>query len=75
MKTLISKTTENGEVNTEDFVVGLLELRNTPREDGLSPAQILLGHPMRSRVPTHSSRFDNRWKQMDLEWDRRKREI
>ena len=73
MKTLIRKTTEDGDVDTEEFLVGLLEWRNTPREDGLSPAEVLLGHPMRSRVPTHSSRFSNRWKKMDMEWDRRKK--
>ena len=75
MKTLISKTTKDGDVNTEEFLVGLLEWRNTPREEGLSPAEILLGHPMRSRVPTHSSRFDNRWKKMDMEWDRRRSSV
>ena len=66
MKTLMTKTTHDGDVDTEEFLVGLLEWRNTPRQDGLSPAEILLGHPMRTRVPTHSSRFDCRWKKMDL---------
>ena len=48
MKTLMTKTTHDGDVDTEEFLVGLLEWRNTPRQDGLSPAEILLGHPMRT---------------------------
>ena len=33
---------------------GLLELRNTPRADGRSPAQVLFGYPLRSgSVPMH----------------------
>ena len=75
MKALIEKTTMDGNVNTEEFLLGLLELRNTPREDGLSPAEVLYGHPMRSRIPTHSSKFDDRWKKMDLEWDKRRSKI
>ena len=38
MKNLILKTTENGDINKEEFLEGLLEFRNTPREHGLSPA-------------------------------------
>ncbi len=31
----------------------MMEYRNTPRKDGLSPAQRLFGRPMRSTLPNH----------------------
>ena len=39
------------------FQEGMLELRNTPREGGKSPAELLMGQPLRSRVPAHWSAF------------------
>ena len=44
MKTLISKTTTDGNLDTDEFGIALLEWRNTPRADGLSPAEMLFGH-------------------------------
>ena len=74
MKNLIKKTTENGNIESENFLAGLLEFRNTPRQDGLSPAQILYGHPIRSKVPIHRSAFQKRWKLQDASWDKRRSE-
>ena len=37
--------------------------RNSPREEGLSPSQILFGHSLRSNVPAHRSLYDNKWKE------------
>lgn len=31
----------------------LMEYRNTPRQDGMSPAMILFGRAMRTPLPTH----------------------
>ena len=42
---------------TDSFHEGMLELRNTPRDGGKSPAELLTGRPLRSRVPTHWSAF------------------
>ena len=72
MKNLIEKTTQNGNLDKEEFLEGLLELRNTPRQHGLSPAEIVFGHPIRSKIPMHSTRFSKRWAKMDLEWDKRR---
>eukprot|EP00094_Tigriopus_californicus_P010955 TCALIF_10569-PA protein Name:"Similar to gag-pol Gag-Pol polyprotein (Walleye dermal sarcoma virus)" AED:0.25 eAED:0.27 QI:80/0/0/1/0/0/8/0/1134 len=55
-----------GGIVNEAFCEGLLELRNTPRPGGKSPAEIVYGHPLRSRVPAHHRSFDPKWvKPMD----------
>ena len=61
MKHLVFKTTTSGSIDNDNFYRGLLELRNTPRADGRSPAQVLFGHPMRSCVPVHHSTFAAEW--------------
>lgn len=61
MKALIIKTDCDGKINSDAFSQGVLEWRNTPRAHGLSPAQILFGHPMRSIIPAHHSSFDRKW--------------
>lgn len=61
MKKLIATTTVNGDLDDENFQRGLLEYRNTPRAGGLSPAQILFGHPLRSAVPAHRQSFASKW--------------
>ena len=61
MKHLVAKSTQNGNLNDEEFDAALLEWRNTPTEGGLSPAQILFGHPLRSLVPAHRSSFAHVW--------------
>ena len=50
VKSLIYKTTTDGDVDTDAFQRGLLEWRNTPRANGLSPAQMLFGRPLASFV-------------------------
>ena len=53
VKHVLAKT--GGDINSQEFADGMLELRNTPREDGLSPAQRLFRRPLRTRVPIHES--------------------
>ena len=48
-------------MDSDAYAEGLLELRNTPRADGRSPAQVLFGHPLRSTVPAHHRAFADRW--------------
>ena len=60
VKYLIMKVAPTGTLN-EDFDRGLLELRNTPRQDGRSPAQVLYGRPLRSLIPAHSASFASKW--------------
>lgn len=58
-KYLLAKV--GGKINSDEFQAGLLELRNGPREDGLSPAQRLFGHPLRSQVPANWRSFTQEW--------------
>ena len=46
-KNMLKRTSANG----DDQFLALLELRNTPRQDCPSPAQLLFGHQTRSVVP------------------------
>jgi hypothetical protein len=41
---------------------GLLEFRNTPRENGMSPAEMVFGSQLRSILPAHRTSFAPRWK-------------
>ena len=61
MKTLVAKTTSGGKLDTDEFDLGLLEWWNTLRQAGLSSAQIVFGHPLRSLVPAHQKSFDIKW--------------
>ena len=57
------KCTRNGNMDTDEFALGLLELRNSPRVEGQSPAQILFGHPIRSIIPVHKRAYAKEWQQ------------
>ncbi|XP_042875167.1 uncharacterized protein K02A2.6-like [Penaeus japonicus] len=62
LKNLLMKTVPHGDPRkSDDFARGMLELRNSPRENNLSPAQILLGHPLRSMVPVHKRSLISDW--------------
>ena len=63
VKHLIMKCTKNGNMDTDEFAMGLLELRNSPRVEGQSPAQILFGHPIRSNIPVHKRAYAEEWQQ------------
>lgn len=69
MKALVSKISPSGNIDEDRFREGLLEWRNTPRDHGLSPAEIVIGHPLRSAVPAHWSMFASKWR--DEEWRRK----
>ena len=72
MKKLIATSTVRGELDDENFQRGLLEYRNTPRAGGLSPAQILFGHPLLSAVPAHRAAFSDKWQKTANEYDARR---
>ena len=69
MKHLVSKTAYEGSIDNDDFYRGLLEIRNTPRVGGRSPAQVVFGHPIRSCVPAHHSTFAAEWQKRAEECD------
>lgn len=70
-KRLIQKATSSGELDTDAYAQGLLELCNTPRADGRSPAQVLFGHPLRSAVPAHHRAFADCWQRAADDCDAR----
>ncbi len=51
MKGLVIKTGCQGNLKDEAFLSGLLEWRCMPKDHGCSPAQLLYGRSIRSRVP------------------------
>ena len=71
VKSLVAKTTKNGDLDCDEFAKGLLEIRNGPRIGGRSPAQILFGRPMRSTVPTHHRAYAAEWQKLAAECDER----
>ena len=70
MKSLLKKT--GGDINNEEFklVSSLLEWRNTPNESGKSPAQIMIGRPLRGLIPTHPAKYKEK---IDIEEHREKK--
>lgn len=61
MKDLVAQISPTGDLTSEEFTRGMLEFRNTPRENGLSPAKIVFGHPLRSIIPAHRTSYAGRW--------------
>ena len=53
MEHLVAKIVDTeGRLDRNKLDLGLLELRNTPNESGMSPAQIVFGQEMRSILPS-----------------------
>lgn len=71
VKTLLAKTSPSGDLNSDAFLDGLMELRNTPRSNGQSPAQAVYGKPYRTKLPTHYSLFAEGWQTAATEVDSR----
>ena len=71
MKALVKKYTVNGHLAEDDFYEAIMEFRNVPRSDGLSPAQILYGRSIRTRLPAHRKSFDLHWSQLAKEREKK----
>ncbi len=69
-ETLGRKIAPVGDLDSDEFLQGLLEFRNTPRENGMSPAEMVFGRQLRSILPTHKSSFDPRWREIMESQDR-----
>ena len=50
LKQLIIKT--DNDITGKGFLDGISQLRNTPREHGFSPTQVVFGRSMRTLLPT-----------------------
>ena len=75
VKHLIVKCTRRGNLDTDEFAFGLLELRNSPRADGRSPAQVLFGHPIRSLVPVHKLAYSAEWQRNEDDCQKKRAEL
>ena len=75
VKKLVLAASVSGRLDDEQLDRGLLELRNTPRADGRSPAQVLFGHPLRSGVPSHHRAFAPEWQRAAAICDEKAAEI
>jgi transposase InsO family protein len=64
MKRLVEKIAPAGDLDSDEFLQGLLEFRNTPRENGMSPAEMVFGRQLRSILPAHKSSFDPKWREI-----------
>lgn len=60
-KHLVIKCAATGDLSSEAFLQGLLELRNTPSATGISPAEVVFDHQLRLIIPAHCSSFQPRW--------------
>ena len=69
MKSLVAKSAESGDIDSDEFCEGLLEWFNTPKAAGLSPAKILYGHPLRSIIPAKLCSYKQIWKEKFDNWD------
>ncbi|XP_059092245.1 uncharacterized protein LOC131887632 [Tigriopus californicus] len=65
MKYMLAKT--GGNIHSGEFAEALLEFRNSPQNDGLSPAQRVFGRPIRSRIPTLEDILQSATKGEDLD--------
>ena len=71
MKRLVAKSTEAGNIDSDEFCEGLLEWLNTPKAHGLSPAEILYGSQIRSIVPATFRTYADSWKEKFDSWDKK----
>ena len=60
VKYLIQKC--DGNFESDECQKGMLELRNSPKIDGQSPAQRLFGRPLRNGMPINWRQYDEKWK-------------
>lgn len=69
IKSLLEKYYKGPQTDWESFDMGLLQVRNTPHKNGLSPAILMTGKPLQDTVPAHKSLFTRDWHSKVLEFD------
>jgi len=57
------------EPNMDELCTGVCRLRNSAKYGGRSPAELLLGRPVRDRVPTHPDAYDPKWRKVLKDMD------
>ena len=75
MKALVKKTVQNGRIDGEEFQHALLEWRNAPRSNGISPAQMVFGNPLRSLLSGHQRSYAAEWQESMEQCDRKAAEL
>ena len=58
-------------MDEDKLCLALLQYRNTPRKDGLSPVQKLFGRPVQDSIPTHRRSFPKEWQHAAREADQK----
>ena len=62
MKKILAASWNHRQLNDNRLCRALLQYHNTPsRQDGLSPAQKLYGHPIQDTLPAHCRSFSPEW--------------
>ena len=69
MKNLVAKSTESGNIDSDEFCEGLLKWLNTSQGHGLSSAEVLYGSPLRSIIPAAFHAYAKYWKDKFEKWD------
>ena len=69
MKSLVAKSAESGNIDSNEFCKGLLKWLNTLKAAGLSPSEILYGHPLQSIIPAKLCSYKQIWKEKFDKWD------
>jgi hypothetical protein len=62
MKDLVTKISSHGDITSDEFARGMLKFRNTLRENGKSPAEMVFGHSLWSIIPAHRTAYATHWR-------------
>ena len=61
MKNLIIKNRASGKLDWNACQKGIIEFRNTPRANGLTPAEVVFGREMRTSIPRKKAAYKPQW--------------
>ena len=77
MKKLVKRcwNRRTDELNMDKWSKAIIQWRNTPRATGLSPAQVVFGHPSRDSIPIHKRAFAAEWQKSIAEADRKAEQL
>ena len=64
---LMDDTGVNGHLNTDNFLVAILQYRNTPDIDGISPAMYTFHRPIRDFLPDINISRKSNWEELNIQ--------